>query len=314
MVLYLDQKPPTISLDPPTVRDRHAVEGTDVVVCSNAFDPLGKAINDRQIVTNADYYRALVWDETNVAREGLPRYYAGTDQTRVWLYVSNEVGNAELLVDTDNDDNHLCDDIVPSTVIPPIQLKPITPRGYAPWTNVTTETEFFSYDTPPSSGDNPPLDGCGFSGWNESPSEKLCGKSSDMVRVIQHKLIATKAEPVIYGLEPTSSSTDFDCTGRYLELAGLFTDNNGDGLFKTEEAEGWHCLAVKGIDLVGNRGVSKALRVCYDNPSTSYKPTCAQNVNATNPALSAEAPPSCTKSCTEREPIFTKLLDEQNDH
>jgi hypothetical protein len=40
---------------------------------------------------------------------------------------------------------------------------------------------------------------------------------------------------------------------------------------------------------VGNAAISPPLRVCFDNPATTYVPSCA---------MQSEAPPTCTDGCT----------------
>jgi hypothetical protein len=342
ILLYLDQRAPKISLDPPTVRDRHATS-TGNLVCSNAFDPLGEAMNDRSIVTNADYYRAFVWDETNSAREGLPQYFSLTDPNRVWLYVHDNVSKSvqrvietsptinpssilttfetrltddtPLLVDTDSDG--ICDDIAASPNVPPIQIKPVLPRGNAPWKSEPDEIAFTANDDTRFFTPSPPLTGCSYQGWDQSESSFLCDKTSDMVRVVQHEIAGTTPEPVVYGIEPAVSPF-VECTGRYLELAGLFRVGKIDAanhMIVTEDTEGWHCLAVKAIDNVGNRGVSPPLRVCYDDPRTTFKPTCATLVDPTQPSRSTDPNyPSCTLKCALRVQTFDRLLDNQKNH
>jgi hypothetical protein len=48
------------------------------------------------------------------------------------------------------------------------------------------------------------------------------------------------------------------------------------------------CLAARALDAVGNIGISRPLRVCYDDPLTAFVPACKSD---------DEPPPSCTDGC-----------------
>lgn len=315
MSLYLDFVPPIVHLDPPTVRERYFEIEVNKQVCSNAFDPLGEAISDLQIVSNAGYYRSFVWDDTNSAGPFLPRYYAGTDQGKVWLYIQDNL-DYPLLVDTDGDPNSYCDDIDPGPDgirKPPLQLKPVTPAGLAPWVYNTTDAAFNAADDTRFVA-APSITGyCAAQGWLRDPEYFLCESRSDMVHVISHTV---GGEPVIYGNAPAAGKA-IECTGRYWEIKPLISRPVRDG---------WVCMAAMAIDKVGNRGVSPPLRVCYDDPSTALVPDCKTAgalpevpwVSAWSnwipygtvdtdpfPDRSAATPPSCAKACTINPKIVT---------
>jgi hypothetical protein len=75
---------------------------------------------------------------------------------------------------------------------------------------------------------------------------------------------------VVYALDPIPGS--IACTGQTWEI-GAHAD------------EGWVCLAGRALDNAGNIGISRPLRLCYDNPDTTFVPDCGD-------------PPDCTDGCT----------------
>lgn len=327
--LYLDFMPPIVNLDPPTVRERYF--RSDLImndfVCSNAFDPLGDAVNDLEIVGDASYFRSLVWDDANDPGPRLPRYYAGTAKDKVWLYLQDDL-TVPLLVDTDGDKGDgdgipYCDDIDPGSATarkPPLQLKPITPSGTGPLVYASTEAGVLAaddtrYQAAPPVG--PEI--CVLPGWDQSDETFRCNSHSDLVRVIKHEMEVTPPEQVIYGNNPTEGATT-GCTGQFWEVRGLVSRT---------ERDGWLCLAGLAYDNVGNRGVSPPLRICYDDPSTATVPDCAKNpvyagtynslwesfIHKKGPsfdpirARSSATPPSCTKSCKVRPQSIDRIVD-----
>ena len=100
-----------------------------------------------------------------------------------------------------------------------------------------------------AAGTNPPL---------------MCSAESDLRKVIRHNITGTV--PVLYGLNPSASG--LGCTGRTWE-AGV--------------AGGWACAVAVARDGVGNLGISKPLRVCYE----------VLGGECNNPG----PPPTCTDGC-----------------
>src|SRR5690606_12371760 len=64
LILYLDNQPPTIDLDPGNVRSTRK-QGPTGLQCSESFDPLGVSTNDGATIQSFAMFRALVWDRTN---------------------------------------------------------------------------------------------------------------------------------------------------------------------------------------------------------------------------------------------------------
>ncbi len=266
-VLYIDNKPPTIDLDPENMRtfDNDGL-------CSRSFDPVGPAaLDDLQDVLVAGTFRAVVWDYTNSA-PGIPVVHlACTNQSSARLYVRRAT-EAPLLVDTNEDGT--CDDVGDVESKDAIVLKPVAKLG-GPWTQpgdeaVSPSMASLGCTNPPPPEPLPPLD----------PPDGVCtNQASDMYQVIEHNLTkddGTK-EPVIYAQEPTPSS--LECTGIGWEFTSLW--NHG--------YDGWVCVAARAVDNAGNVGVSRPLRLCVDDPAVAGSPDC---LNA------SVEPPSCVDSCS----------------
>jgi hypothetical protein len=194
-------------------------------------------------------------------------YYAKTDPTSVYLYLQPDGPTVPLLINNDSDAE--CDalnTVVAGQAIPSLQLNPVSPAGSA-------EYSTDSVSTPPAIPQSP-TPYCVLV--NETPPSKLCSGSSDMTIVAQHTM--TGPEPVVYGI---GQMTGLECTGTGWELSSQ--------LSKATQKEGWFCLAAVAKDKVGNAAISPPLRVCYDDPATTYQPPCA---------TSSVTPPSCTDGCT----------------
>lgn len=275
LILYLDNQPPIVDLDPDNVRVLKYVGTT--AVCSMSFDPVGVwPANDATpypyVTPSFEYFRALVYDKTNSVDGQLVHYYANTDPASVYLYLQPDGPTVPLLVNNDSDPE--CDTlatIVGGKTLPNLHLNPIVPAG-SPW--YTTD----SPATPPAIPPNPnppPPDLCILG--SEVQPQKLCtNNASDLSVIIKHGV--SGSEPVIYGI---GQMTGVECTGTGWELSSQVA--------QATQKEGWFCLAVAAKDKVGNASISPPLRICYDDPGTSFVPTCAN---------SSTTPPTCTDGCT----------------
>jgi hypothetical protein len=105
------------------------------------------------------------------------------------------------------------------------------------------------------------------------PNRLCTQEASDLTRVIKYN--ATGTVPAIFAQDVTGANT-LTCTGAQWQVGVL-----------PAVKEGWLCLAVRAVDNAKNVGVSRPLRVCYDdeNPANG-EPNCPL------PA------PSCTRACT----------------
>lgn len=261
-VLYLDNQPPLVSLDPPGIREvRYVAEGDE---CSHVFDPVGdNAVDDLEVLdATPRIYRAWVWERTNVIGEPQYVYPSMTNEESVFLYVQPDP-NVPLLIDRDGDAQNLCDALSVESLDAIgnyVNLVPIPPEGSSFFGVGTLETPGLA----PSMGTR-----CRYGTSTDHPNG-LCDRNSDMFRV-SGQSIGGRLEPVVFGIGPLGVVA---CTGTFWELAGL-----------SPGRQGWLCLAARALDNVGNVGISVPLRVCYDNPEVAGAPDCS------------EAPPTCTDGC-----------------
>lgn len=255
LTLWLDNTPPTVDLDPANVREWKVVASNEV--CSESFDPVGPAaVNDEEVIGKIETFRTLVWEGTNSLPGQTTLHHAGTNVDSVYMYLSDE--NEPLLIDTNEDD--VCDEIAVDD-LDFLQLAGINPTGSA----------WFGNASPAAYPDPAPF-GCSLESAPNEPAHLCTLNASDMTRVIKHDYMSTI--PALFA-KPEFVGTE--CTGQQWEL-GPFIDT-----------EGWVCLAARAEDVVGNVGISRPLRACYDDPTTEEQPDCATMTTT---------PPDCTDGCT----------------
>jgi hypothetical protein len=266
VVLYLDNFPPIVDLDPANVRQLRKM-GNDFQ-CSESFDPLGsRAANDGDLVAPFTVFRALVWEQTNSIAGQSVLYFAGADPSSVYLYLQPD-SSTPLLIDTDHDG--VCDALDTSpggTPLPNLRLNPVPPTG----------TAFFdpNADTaaaPPITPNTP--NACALGNDQMRPARLCVQNASDLTEVIRHN--SATVEPVVYAI---GGLMGLECTGTGWELSSQ--------LAGATQKEGWFCLAAVAKDKVGNSAISPPLRVCYDD-GVGTSPSC------TTPG---DARPSCTDGC-----------------
>lgn len=242
-ILYLDNQPPIVDLDPPIIRER--VSGPPVE-CSDPFDPIGsRPPSDLARVLPARLFRALVWERTNRAPGATEAFYSGVKENSVKLFLHKATTTA-LVVDSDKDKERRCDEIeADHTKFQIHDLTGLQPEG-DPFFGDALSTD-------------PPLVGCAIRD-SVTTAERLCEeKTSDLTRIIDH--VMAGRQPVIYASSPRAGVT---CTGISWEIASWVG------------REGWVCLAARAEDQVGNVGVSRPLRLCIDDEDSSNgTPNCA---------------------------------------
>jgi hypothetical protein len=279
----LDNVPPVIELDPIPVRESRIVGPN--LFCTEPLDPVGpNAADDLEQISHSKLFRALVEDRTNHSPGAVFDFAAGVDVNSVELYMQPFV-EIPLLVDTNgdgicdainkSDDKNVPDaDRVTSDDDPTkIQLNEVKSTGQSffakPGFGTTTEPWF------PECGFDP--------GGAEVQWGPVC-MNSDMYRVVVGRLSGFPS--AVYAYQPTNRPDDITCNGIDWNIKGL-----------TRDREGWLCLAARAVDGIGNVGVSKPLRVCYDD-GVAPAPNCDE----------AQAP-TCRRDCTHTsEQVFKKEL------
>jgi hypothetical protein len=253
LILYLDNVPPIVELDPPQVIEvRENSTAPSGQFCSYPFDPVGPlSANDLEVVADVQRMRAMVVDQTNEAAGQNILYFSGQRPDSVYVYLQADP-NEPLLVDSDHDGN--CDELVDSRNDLPFQhLNGIASQGVA-WYG-------------PASDDNPLPDGCDYQG-QKAPDALCQPQGSDMSRIVAWR--PNNKVPVIYGIGNLAGGPA--CIGTDWEI-GQFVE------------EGWFCVAARAEDNAGNVGISRPLRLCYDDGNGDAD--CDEGLA-----------PECTDGCT----------------
>jgi hypothetical protein len=258
----VDNIAPVADLDPPPLRDVRL--GANGYECSFAFDPLsvnrdvGDMPNDGCLVPQVFDLRARIEDDGNRASGLKVVPIAGIDPNNTSVYVLHDIGQP-LVVDSDGDGS--CDEINPLLV-------------------PTTD--------PPTTADQvlkirlagvPPAGTADFEPDKSLVGNAICVEGSDatpppLLCTFQQPTMAVSyagTEPAVWSVEPIDS---FRCLGNQFDALA----NN--------IPEGWACIAIQTVDLVGNKGVSVPMRVYiqYDDAGGF----CGA------PPAGAPAPPTCT--------------------
>jgi hypothetical protein len=269
IVLFLDNQPPIVDLDPPYFRGYQDLPDDQDDLCSQAFDPVGNlSANDGQGVLAAHRFRAIVWAMTNQAPGQRIVYHSPTDETSVFLYLLDNPGpDNPLLTDTDGDG--VCDEVIDRQSLTDLHLSPLPPTGSLWFGGPLNEPQ----GAPPA----PAL--CEAYQGDPEPRH-LCDNRSDMWVSISHSMDGKP--PVIYALGSSLGGTGSACAGADWEIG-------------SSAQEGWVCVAGRAEDEVHNVGVSRPLRLCYDN-GVDPPPDCPM------------PPPSCLDGCLPPPPMNEVLV------
>jgi hypothetical protein len=255
---YLDNVPPIVELDPLPIRDRIKASST----CSVAYDPVGpRAASDLEVVKDFKVFRAVVWDETNHASGDPNGRAASADQSSAVILLQPHPEQG--LLKDDNGDG-VCDTLIDKDTetgesLQALNLVPIPPQG-ASWFGVAENENETLDELFPKPGD------CIYGTSTAPPTLCPPTNSSDLTRVIHWDIYAEV--PAIYGVPPLEG---VNCTGDGWEI-------------KSGVQEGWICLAGMARDNVRNQGISRPIRLCYDD-QTGAPPTCEDQ--------ESDPPPSC---------------------
>lgn len=242
-LLYLDNFPPDVDLDPLNIRSKSLSSGR----CSVSFDPVGEeAESDLGMANVASIFRAVVWDNTNSVKEIKELHFSNTNLGSVRLFLEGDAAKPLLI---DKSEDGVCDEVAQVDSTNSIMLSGID-RQHSPW--YSSEGAAVA---PAAAALGCPVE----LNVGTQPKNLCTGEKSDMWQVIEDSYNKT---PVIFGASVTAG---LECTGVAWEFTG-----------KLEE-DGWVCLAARAVDNVGNVGISRPLRVCVDDPAIDGTPPCANS-------------------------------------
>ena len=250
--LSLDNTPPTIDLDPPMMRRLKDIGG-GVWSCSWAFDPVGPdAVDDGDLVTQLFDVRVQAEDNGNTPLTGTTDFVpiGGVDQSQVQLLILSNTARP-LVVDTSNPPDGFCDDINPDVVptskpqteedaqlLTLVPLPPVQNADYSPQPGVACAKA--------TSGE-PPETFCPTT-FNASKVQRAAGSSASHCYTMTEVLSYSGNLPSIYTIGPIVASNP-QCAGRQFDASNNLKD-------------GWACLAAVAKDTLGNKQVSRPIRIC----------------------------------------------------
>jgi hypothetical protein len=236
-LLSLDNTPPILSLDPP---DQVRVVKSDNT-CSQPFDPVGPdAIDDGSVVNQLFDIRARIEDQGNTPQTGIPDFVpiSTVDPASVKVLILDDT-SIPLVVDTSDPPDKLCDDINPDLVpsVSPqssrdaqlIDMVSLSPGGAADFSK-----EYGMYCSGDSAPPSPPCE-----------TTHSLEKDQTMTYTLGY---AAANLPAIWTVPPVVGD-GLQCAGRQFDASNNLHD-------------GWACVAVEAADKLGNKQVSRPIRIC----------------------------------------------------
>lgn len=279
-LLYLDNVPPFVSLDPPMIRVVVRADAT-TTHCSIPFDPLGPLAADTASIQSASglvRFRAFVWERTNRVEGQDILYHSGIDQSNVHLYmraIPDVSKPTPVAVDRIPDSLGICDSVAED-------LKSGSTIAQTQLDALTTSNQGSPDYTGPDFTTAPDVSGYGCVPYGASP-EPLCGQKSSDLTFITYMNFASQKNSLqaVYAVHAQSDPASLTCTGSQWNISGA-------GAIP----DGWVCVIAEAVDLVGNIGISAPMPICLDHTNGGTNggtpPACA---------LSSVAPPDCAAGC-----------------
>ena len=237
-LVSLDNTPPVMDIDPPANVRLLRQDGT----CSWPFDPVGPdAIDDGSVVTQLFDIRARVEDLGNTPLTGTADFVpiSTVDPASVKVLILDDT-SLPLVVDTSDPPDGICDDINPDLVP---SVAPQSSRD-AQLLNMVS--------LPPNSGagDFTFEPGSVCSGSDSNPPKPFCDTTYSLLKhqVMTYVMGYATNLPSIWTVGPVVGD-GLQCAGRQFDAS----NNLHDGLA---------CVAVVASDKLGNKQVSRPVRIC----------------------------------------------------
>jgi hypothetical protein len=257
-LLSLDNTPPIMDLDPPANVRLFKTDGT----CSWPFDPVGPdAIDDGSVVTQLFDIRARIEDQGNIPLTGTSDYVpiSYVDSATVKALILDDT-SLPLVVDTSDPPDGICDDINPE-IIPSVSPQSSKEVQLIDMVSMSANT---------GAGDFTPQPGVTCSGADPNPPSSVCDTTySPLKSQFLTYLMSYSAANVasIWTIAPIINDS-LRCAGTQFDASNNLKD-------------GWACVAVEASDKMGNKQVSRPIRICVvaTNDSTAC---AAANVGGAN--------------------------------
>jgi len=237
-LVSLDNTPPILDLDPPANFQLIRKDGT----CSWPFDPVGPdAIDDGSVVTQLFDIRARIEDQGNTPLTGTADFVpiAAVDPDTVKVLILDDT-SLPLVVDTSDPPDGICDDINPDLV------PSVSPQS-------SKDAQLLNMVSMPANsgaGDFTPQPGVACSGQDGSPPASLCDTTYSPLKnqVMTYSLGYANNLPSIWTIAPIVND-GLRCAGNQFDASNNLKD-------------GWACVAVEASDMMGNKQVSRPIRIC----------------------------------------------------
>jgi hypothetical protein len=239
-LVSLDNTPPVLDLDPPANVRLLKKDG----ICSWPFDPVGPdAIDDGSVVNQLFDVRARIEDLGNTPRTGIPDFVpiGGIDKTSVKVLILDDT-SLPLVVDTSDPPDGICDDINPE-LVPSVAPQSAKDAQLLDMVSLPAKAGQADFSPQPgvacsSESGEPPAPGT-FCETTYSPTKN---------RVMTYSMGYAKSLPAIWAVPPVVGD-GLQCAGRQFDAANNLHD-------------GWACVAVVAADELGNKQVSRPIRIC----------------------------------------------------
>ena len=237
-LVSLDNTPPILDLDPPANFQLFKNDGT----CSWPFDPVGPdAIDDGSVVTQLFDIRARVEDRGNKPLTGTADFVpiAAVDPASVKVLILDDT-SLPLVVDTSDPPDGFCDDVNPD-------LAPsVSPKS----AKDAQLIDMVSLPANQGTGDFTHEPGSSCSGRDASSPAALCDTtySPRKNQAMTYSLGYATSLPSIWTIAPIVND-GLACAGRQFDASNNLKD-------------GWACVAVEASDKLGNKQVSRPIRIC----------------------------------------------------
>jgi len=237
-LVSLDNTPPILDLDPPANFQLIRKDGT----CSWPFDPVGPdAIDDGSVVTQLFDIRARVEDRGNTPLTGTNDYtpISAVDPATVKLLILDDT-SLPLVVDTSDPPDGICDDINPDLV------PSVSPQS----SKDAQLIDMVSMPANSGAADFTPQPGSPCSGNDGSPPSALCDTTYSPLKnqAMTYSLGYSANLPSIWTIAPIAND-GLRCAGTQFDSSNNLKD-------------GWACVAVEASDKMGNKQVSRPIRIC----------------------------------------------------
>ena len=235
----LDNTPPALDLDPPANYRLYKKDGT----CSWPFDPVGPdAIDDGSIVTQLFDIRARIEDQGNLPATGTLDFMtiSGVDPATVKVLILDD-SSLPLVVDTSDPPDGICDDVNPDLV------PSVSPQS-------SKDAQLIDLVPLPANagaGDFTYEPGSACTGSDANPPAPFCASTYSFLKkkYMTYSLgYAPQVLPAIWGIGPVVAD-QVQCAGRQFDAINNLHD-------------GWACVAAEAADKLGNKQVSRPIRIC----------------------------------------------------